>query len=375
MSVNVDQCIADLVDDFERQGGLDAEDIDRAIERHELDANELSELFEQLGAMEIAVDQRNSARSNSTLPKVGDDMSRIMRSASYSRLLTAEEEVSLGRRIQVGQLAAESSTAGSPTGQAVIAIRDGRDAHHRLVLSNLRLVVSIAKRYVGHGLELPDLIQEGTIGLMRAADKFDHSMGYKFSTYATWWIRQSVSRAIADKGRLIRLPVHIEEELGRLMAVRRVFEEEHHRNPSSDELAEKLELSVAKVELLLSSMRPPVSLDLPMPDGDAELADFLNLYADSVEDTVLAHLEIEDVATALEEFRATFSRNAVGATSHAAEILRLRYGLVDGDEWTLDRIATKFGVTRERVRQIIKKALKSDALTHAFVGFDPSKEL
>jgi RNA polymerase sigma factor (sigma-70 family) len=372
MSPNAEKCIADLVDDLERQGGLDAQDLDRAIDRHKLTAPELTWVYSRLAELNIPIDARAPERFRAIASKVGDEMNRILSSAGRARLLTPEDEVDLGRRIQVGQLAALSGE--NVTGpERAAAIRDGRTAHELMVMSNLRLVVSIARRYGGHGLEPADLVQEGTIGLMRAADKFDHSLGFKFSTYATWWIRQSISRALADKARLIRLPVHIEEDLAKIAACRSTFEKEHQRTPSVDEIGATLDMPAEKVRLVLDSSRPLVSLDLRLPDSDTDLGEVLNLYSESVEDTVIGLLHTQDVKHALGSLERTYLPNAGGATVHAIEMLRLRFGLVDDEEWTLDQIGNKFGVTRERVRQILVKVLKSSELRRAFAGFEHSE--
>jgi RNA polymerase primary sigma factor len=226
--------------------------------------------------------------------------------------------------------------------------RVGAEARRRLTESNLRLVVSVARKYMGRGLPLLDLIQEGNIGLIRATNKFEYQRGHKFSTYATWWIRQAVSRAVADQGRTIRVPVHMGDQLNRMRRVQLQLIQELGREPTMDELAVGMETTPDKVENLLEISRRPVSLETPIDDeGDSTFGDF-------VED-VTSPAPAEEVATHLlhEQLQSALNR----LPPREAQILRLRYGLEDGRVYTLEEVGQTIGVTRERVRQLEAQAL------------------
>jgi RNA polymerase primary sigma factor len=269
-------------------------------------------------------------------------------------LLTAQEEVWLAKRIEAGVFATErlKKAAGKLSPDKLMEEewleRDGAMAKRHLVEANLRLVVSIAKRYVGRGMAFLDLIQEGNLGLIRAVEKFDYKKGYKFSTYATWWIRQAITRAIADQARTIRIPVHMVETINKLVRIQRQLLQDYGREPTADEIGLQMELSPEKVREIQKISQEPVSLETPIgEEEDSHLGDFIP------DDEAVVPLERASFKLLQEQLESVLHT----LTGREKEVIRLRFGLVDGQPRTLEEVGKKFGVTRERIRQIESKTL------------------
>ena len=282
------------------------------------------------------------------------------------RLLRAEEEIELARKIadllelerirddiddQLDDEPTDADWANAvdmPLQAFRRRLHQGRRAKDKMVQSNLRLVVSIAKKYMNRGLSFQDLIQEGSLGLIRAAEKFDHEKGYKFSTYATWWIRQAITRAIADQSRTIRLPVHLYETISRIKKTTKLLSQELGRKPTEEEIATRMEMTIEKLRFIAKSAQLPISLETPIgKEEDSRLGDFIESDGETPEDEVSKSLLRED----LESVLSTLS-------PRERDVLRLRYGLDDGRMKTLEEIGQIFNVTRERIRQIEAKALR-----------------
>ncbi|MEX0581266.1 MAG: sigma-70 family RNA polymerase sigma factor [Mycobacterium sp.] len=268
-------------------------------------------------------------------------------------LLSAEDEVELAKRIEAGLyaqhlLATRKRMSDNRKNVLSVVAEDGRAARSHLLEANLRLVVSLAKRYTGRGMPLLDLIQEGNLGLIRAMEKFDYTKGFKFSTYATWWIRQAITRGMADQSRTIRLPVHLVEQVNKLARIKREMHQTLGREATEEELAEESGIPAERINDLLEHSRDPVSLDMPVgADEEAPLGDFIeDSEAMSAENTVIAellHTDIRHVLATLDE--------------REQQVIRLRFGLDDGQPRTLDQIGKKFGLSRERVRQIEREVM------------------
>jgi RNA polymerase primary sigma factor len=277
-------------------------------------------------------------------------------------LLTGPEEVSLAKRIEAGTLAAERLLAAEDIEhpdhvgqldpierrQLVRTVKDGDNARQALTQANLRLVVSIAKRYVGRGMLILDLIQEGNLGLMRAVEKFDYTKGFKFSTYATWWIRQAITRAIADQARTIRIPVHMVESINKVHRVQRQMMQDLEREPTIEELADEVDMTPQRVREILRISQDPLSLNSPVgEEEDSNLGDFIeDLQADAPAEMAARRMLNEAVLAALGELN-----------EREQQVVRLRFGLEDGQSRTLEEVGKQFGVTRERIRQIESKTL------------------
>jgi RNA polymerase primary sigma factor len=281
-----------------------------------------------------------------------DTIGLYLKEVSRVPLLTAEEEVELAQRIERGRMAREELAGGNVGNRRRMELRrlieDGWAAREHLITANSRLVISVAKKYMGRGVPFLDLIQEGNIGLIRATKKFDYRRGHKFSTYATWWIRQAVTRAIADQGRTIRVPVHMGDQINKLLRVQHQLTQRLGREPSVEELADALEVPPKKVENMIQVARRPLSLETPTDDEeDSVLGDFIeDDEAAPPDDTATYNLLREHLGDVLN-----------GLPPREVRILQLRYGLLDGQAYTLEEVGRKMGVTRERVRQIEAQAL------------------
>jgi RNA polymerase primary sigma factor len=281
------------------------------------------------------------------------DLVRIyLREIGRVPLLTAEDEVELAKTIEAGLFAEEKLGGGFPMlgavhGDLVLLVGEGVRAKQRLIEANLRLVVSIAKRYIGRGLVFLDLIQEGNLGLIRAVEKFDYTRGYKFSTYATWWIRQAITRAIADQARTIRVPVHMVETINKLARVQRQLHQELGREASTDEIAAEMGLEPERVAEIQRIAQEPVSLQSPIGEEESDLGDFIE-DADAV-------VPIE--AAAFIMLQDQLERVLDQLAEREQRIIQLRFGLTDGHPRTLEEVGREFGVTRERIRQIESKTL------------------
>jgi RNA polymerase primary sigma factor len=312
-------------------GKLDAEEIALALDELDLDAGQMDEFYSALDEAQIEVvhaDEEEAEIEVEAEAEISTDTLQLfLKDVGRVSLLTAAQEVELAKRIERGEHSAKQA----------------------MVEANLRLVVSIAKRYRNQGLPFLDLIQEGTIGLVRAAEKFDYRKGFKFSTYATWWIRQAVARAIADKGRTIRMPVHVVEKLNKIHRSERKLRAELAREPLAWEIAADLELSVDEVEHIRRSAQTPVSLEKPV--GDEEESEFGHFLTDES-----APLPEEEAEAAL---RREALRSILGSLSQRERrVLELRYGLDGQQPRTLDEVGRTFNVTRERIRQIEHQSLK-----------------
>jgi RNA polymerase primary sigma factor len=306
------------------------------------------------GSVDLAGGWDEPAAEQEPQPKreaVEDAIQLYLREIGQVALLTAEQEVSLAQRIERGKAAQEQLDSGDGADRVALEalIADGKLARQELIQANLRLVVSVAKKYIGHQLSFLDLVQEGNLGLMRAVEKFDWRKGNRFSTYATWWIRQAVSRSLAEHGRLIRLPVHLGEMIVQVKRTMHQLEQSLERPATPEELADALGISVRKVKRLLTAAITPVSLEQPVgPDGDTFIGEML---ADEREDGPMElatqNLLYRDIHAALHAL-----------PERERKVLALRYGLEDGKRRTLEEVGAAFGITRERTRQIEADAMR-----------------
>ena len=325
--------------------------IEQGIEISDVEGPE--PVVEQVIEKEAVIVEPIREDADLTAIDIDDSISLYLKEIGRIPLLTAEQEVELSKRMENGRTARRRLNKDGQLDlderqKLKVVIRDGKAAQEHLVKANSRLVVSVAKKYVGRGVPFLDLIQEGNIGLIRAVKKFDYRRGYKFSTYATWWIRQAVTRAIADQGRTIRVPVHMYEQINRLARVSRSLVQELGRDPTTEEIAVELGINSKKVERIIKVSQRPLSLEMPVgEEDDSFLGDFIeDSEAPSPTEQASQQLlreQIDDIFSSL--------------TPREVRILQLRFGLVDGYAYTLEEVGKKFGVTRERIRQIEAQAL------------------
>ena len=352
----------DLEDDLEEDldDDLDGDDEENEDDEEEDGKKKKSEKDDNDGSFVWDEDESaalRQARKDAQLTASADSVRAYLKQIGKVALLNAEQEVSLAKRIEAGLYSAyrmqeikESGEKLSPMNRRDLREieRDGRKAKKHLLEANLRLVVSLAKRYTGRGMAFLDLIQEGNLGLIRAVEKFDYTKGYKFSTYATWWIRQAITRAMADQARTIRIPVHMVEVINKLGRIQRELLQDLGREPTPEELAREMDITVDKVLEIQQYAREPISLDQTIGDeGDSQLGDFIEdseavIAVDAVSFTLLQD-QLQDVLQTLSE--------------REAGVVKLRFGLTDGMPRTLDEIGQVYGVTRERIRQIESKTM------------------
>jgi RNA polymerase primary sigma factor len=304
---------------------------------------------------------RREAQADGTRRAVTGDLVRIyLREIGRVPLLTAQDEVDLAKAIEAGLFAEEKLHGGCPSpdgrvsgcsgaklAELAMLAADGMRAKQRLIEANLRLVVSIAKRYIGRGLVFLDLIQEGNLGLIRAVEKFDYTKGYKFSTYATWWIRQAITRAIADQARTIRIPVHMVETINKMARIQRQLHQDLGREATPDEIAVEMGLSSDRVAEIQRIAQEPVSLQSPIGEEDSDLGDFIEDADAVVPMEAAAFIMLQDQLEQVLD----------NLTIREQRIIQLRFGLTDGHPRTLEEVGREFGVTRERIRQIESKTL------------------
>lgn len=341
-NLTLEQMKEQLVEAGKKTGTIAFEEVAERLSNFEIEPDQMDEFYEYLGEQGVEIvdgseDEEDlkkgtkpSAKEDLSVPlgvKINDPVRMYLKEIGRVDLLTAEEEVDLAKRILEGE----------------------EEATRSLAEANLRLVVSIAKRYVGRGMLFLDLIQEGNMGLIKAVEKFDHTKGFKFSTYATWWIRQAITRAIADQARTIRIPVHMVETINKLIRIQRQLLQDLGRDPTPEEIGEEMDLTPDKVRDILKIAQEPVSLETPIgEEDDSHLGDFIE---DQEAVSPSDHAAYELLKEQLEDVLDTL-------TDREENVLRLRFGLDDGRTRTLEEVGKVFGVTRERIRQIEAKALR-----------------
>ena len=355
---SLEEAIKKLMERGKKRGSLTYEEINAVFENVEdVNPERIDELFEEIAAMSIeVVDEQKDEKpaqdgsddnAADTLPaglSLDDPVRMYLKEIGRVPLLSMDDEKRLAMAIEAGELEAQKN------GLARNAVIDaGAEAKRKLTEANLRLVVSIAKKYVGRGMLFLDLIQEGNLGLIRAVEKFDYRKGYKFSTYATWWIRQAITRALADQARTIRIPVHMVETINRSIKISRQLLQELGRDPTVEEIAHEMGLTPEKVREVIKISQEPISLETPIgEEEDSHLGDFIE------DQEAIAPAEAASVML-LKEKMADVLKNL---TERERKVLVLRFGLEDGHQRTLEEVGQEFGVTRERIRQIEAKALR-----------------
>lgn len=340
--------VSSLLERGKVTGKLTTQEIDAVILEMDFDMDELDKLYETIEAQNIEIiDDMNDSmleelNFDSELPK-GQEAAAA---AADNRNVAMDDPVKVYLK-EIGRVPLLT-----PEEEIELAIRIGdndQQAKQRLAEANLRLVVSIAKRYVGRGMQFLDLIQEGNLGLIKAVDKFDYTKGFKFSTYATWWIRQAITRAIADQARTIRIPVHMVETINKVKKTNSQLLHKNGRDPTAEEIAAELDMSVEKVREILRVSQEPVSLETPIgEEEDSHLGDFIP------DDDALAPADAASMLLLKEQLKEVLKT----LTMREAKVLALRFGLEDGHPRTLEEVGSEFGVTRERIRQIEAKALR-----------------
>ncbi len=334
------QVLKELLESGKQKGRLTTKEISDALEELDYDVEQVDKLYDTFEAYNIEIVEDDGGESiapasneelesvlNTDGISIDDPVKVYLKEIGRVPLLSAEEEVELAIKMSQGDV----------------------EAKKRLSEANLRLVVSIAKRYVGRGMQFLDLIQEGNLGLIKAVEKFDHTKGFKFSTYATWWIRQAITRAIADQARTIRIPVHMVETINKVKKVNSQLLHENGHEPTNEQIAEKLEMPVEKVREIMRVAQEPVSLETPIgEEEDSHLGDFIPDEDAPAPSDVASHTMLKEQ---LAEVLSTL-------TPREEKVLRLRFGLEDGRSRTLEEVGKEFNVTRERIRQIEAKALR-----------------
>jgi RNA polymerase primary sigma factor len=373
--------IQELLNRAEQRGYVTFEDVLEVLDEDGDEATNLESMLYELDELGIELRQEADFTDRTLLAEEGDiefepeeilhdpgvgDINAVsaddpvglyFRQMAQEPLLTAQEEIELAKRIEVGKQARETLARLAPneiTNEALLAqvrrlVQDGQAAREHLGRANTRLVVSIAKRYMGQGLPFPDLIQEGNVGLMRAVDKYDYKRGNRFSTYATWWIRQAITRALAQKTRTIRIPLHMTERIRQMYRTAQSLEQSLGRRPSPEEIAMEMDLPADSIRSMMDASQHAIALERPVgDDGDSEFGDFIeDQDSPSPVESATQHLLQETIEEVLSEL-----------TPRQSHILRLRFGLGGGEPHTLEEIANKFGLSRERIRQLEKEALR-----------------